>query len=168
MICEKILGNISEEPKLNVDYVDMEWHELHKKLHRKTTRGGVEIGIRLEDAILTEGLKQGDILFREGNRVIAVNILPADAIVINVADGHDHMAVKTGYEIGNRHAPLFWGENHRQMITPYNAPMYEMLEKIHGIRIKKDQVVFNPNKQISSAAGNHSHDHGHEHDHTHE
>lgn len=50
MLVEKVLGNIADysiEEK-NVDKVFIEWYELDKKLLRKTSEAGEEIGIRLD------------------------------------------------------------------------------------------------------------------------
>ena len=69
MICEKILGNAKDEKFFGkkVDYVDIQWDEAFKKLHRKTSSSGIEIGIRMDDSILTRGLKQDDVLAVEGD-----------------------------------------------------------------------------------------------------
>ena len=58
MIAEKILGNMADYPLAGkkVDTVALEWYELDKRLLRKVTEGGTEIGIRLEaGAHLHEG-----------------------------------------------------------------------------------------------------------------
>ena len=57
MICEKILGKLTdgEFSGKKVDYVDIHWDEAFKKLHRKTSQGGTELGIRLDDSVLTRG-----------------------------------------------------------------------------------------------------------------
>ena len=38
MLVEKVIGNINDDKFKNskIDYVDIEWHEAFKKLHRKT------------------------------------------------------------------------------------------------------------------------------------
>ena len=76
MICEKILGKLTdgEFSGKKVDYVDIHWDEAFKKLHRKTSQGGTELGIRLDDSVLTRGLNQDDVLAVEGDTVYAVNI----------------------------------------------------------------------------------------------
>ena len=58
MICEKILGKLTDGvfSGKKVDYVDIHWDEAFKKLHRKTSQGGTELGIRLDDSVLTRGL----------------------------------------------------------------------------------------------------------------
>lgn len=78
MICEKILGKLTDGvfSGKKVDYVDIHWDEAFKKLHRKTSQGGTELGIRLDDSVLTRGLNQDDVLAVEGDTVYAVNIPP--------------------------------------------------------------------------------------------
>ena len=58
MICEKILGkreNIDRQGK-KLEFVSVEWHEAFKKIHRKVTDTGREVGIRLDDSVLKTGL----------------------------------------------------------------------------------------------------------------
>ena len=141
MLVEKVLGNISDDQfkNKNIDYVDIEWHEAFKKLHKKISQTGIEVGIKLDNDILTRGLRQGDVLAIDNDNVIAVNIPKDKALVVKVNDVH--LVPKVCYEIGNRHATLFEGNNHNEFITIYNEPMKEMLEKRH-------QYIAN---QISSA-----------------
>ena len=65
MVCEQILGKLSEfdTSGKTIEYVDIEWHEAFKKIHKKTTDHGTELGIRMDDSILTRGLYQGDVLY---------------------------------------------------------------------------------------------------------
>ena len=130
MLVEKVIGNINDErfKNSNIDYVDIEWHEAFKKLHKKTSQGGIEVGIKLDNDILTRGLRQGDILAMNEDNIIAVNIPKDKALVVKVDD--THLVPKVCYEIGNRHATLFEGNNHNEFITIYSEPMKEMLEKI--------------------------------------
>ena len=57
MIVNKILGNIRdyEAGERTVDPVWLEWYELEKKLLRKTSEAGEEVGIRLEDGSHAHG-----------------------------------------------------------------------------------------------------------------
>ena len=103
---------------------------------------------------MTEGLHQGDILNVDGDNVIAVNIPPDDALVITVHD--EHLIPKVCYEIGNRHATLFSGNNHNEFITIYSEPMKEMLEKI-GVHVSKEKIKFDFSKSISSSINSHHH-----------
>ena len=110
MLCEKILGKLKDFDLTGktVEYVDIEWHEAFKKIHRKTTDSGREVGIRLDDSVLTRGLFQDDVIYSDENLVIAVNTPPCEVIEVSLKPGHEKYVAKVCYEIGNRHAPLFW------------------------------------------------------------
>lgn len=60
MLCEQILGKLSDTDTAGktIEYVDIEWHEAFKKIHRKTTDTGREVGIRMEDSILSRGFSR--------------------------------------------------------------------------------------------------------------
>ena len=147
MLVEKVIGNINDEQfkNSNIDYVDIEWHEAFKKLHRKTSQSGIEVGIKLDNDILTRGLRQGDVLAINEDNVIAVNIPKDKALVVKVDD--THLVPKVCYEIGNRHATLFEGSSHNEFITIYSEPMKEMLEKI-GANATVEEIQFDFNKSI--------------------
>ena len=86
MLCEKILGTLADEQfrELAVDYVDIEWYEAFTKLHRKISHSGEDVGIRLDNEVLTKGLNQDDVLYADDKKVIAVNIPPCEAILVKV------------------------------------------------------------------------------------
>lgn len=86
MLVEKVIGNINDEQfkNSNIDYVDIEWHEAFKKLHKKKTQEGRDLGISLGNEILTRGLNQDDVLGVDGDTVIAVNIPACEALVMTV------------------------------------------------------------------------------------
>ena len=154
MLVEKVIGNINDDKFKNskIDYVDIEWHEAFKKLHRKTSQNGIEVGIKLDNDILTKGLRQGDVLAINDDSIIAVNIPKDKALVVKVDD--NHLIPKVCYEIGNRHATLFEGNNHNEFITVYSEPMKEMLEKI-GANVTIENVQFDFNKSISASINAH-------------
>ena len=112
MLCEQVLGKLEDldVSGKTVEYVDIEWHEAFKKIHKKITDQGREVGIRMDDSILSRGLFQGDVIYQDETVIVAVNTPPCEIIEIALAPGHEKMAAKVCYEIGNRHAPLFWGE----------------------------------------------------------
>lgn len=159
MLCEKVIGKLNDEKFKNytVDYVDIDWYDAFKKLHKKTSSMGKEIGIRLDNEILTKGLNQDDVLGIEDNCVIAVNIPACEVIKVKVDENHPHIIPKVCYEIGNRHATLFYGETPFEFITPFNQPMLDMLKKIHGVTATKETMKLNFDKSISSTINNHTH-----------
>ena len=61
MICERILGKLEDMDLQGkkLEFVSVEWHEAFKKIHRKVTDAGREVGIRLDDSVLKTGLLDG-------------------------------------------------------------------------------------------------------------
>lgn len=159
MLCEKVIGTLEEERFMGkeVDYVDIEWYEAFKKLHKKTSRNGTPIGIRLGNEVLLKGLQQDEILHEDANMVVAVNILPCEAIVIQIEEHHEHMGAKVCYEIGNKHAALYWGKQGKTFVTPYNEPTLVLLQKLHGVTATTEKIQLNELVNISSSINAHTH-----------
>ena len=158
MLCVQILGKLEEMDLCGrkLEYGDIEWREAFKKIPRKVTDQGREIGIRMDDTILPRGLLQGDVIYYDEKLVIAVNTPHCEIIQISLTKGHEKMAAKVCYEIGNRHAPLFWGEKDT-FITIYNEPMMAMLSKIHGVTAVKKIEKLDFDRRISASVHNHHH-----------
>ncbi len=153
MLTERILGNRKDFPVGNrkIDTVCVEWYELEKKLLRKTSQAGEEIGIRLSGQTGTH-LQEGDILFADGERVIAVEVPPCDLTVVEV-----HSMQEMGrlcFELGNRHLPLSIGET--QVSVPFDAPTFDHLEKL-GFAPRKENAKFS-HFMVCHAHGGHSHE----------
>lgn len=159
MICEKILGMLDELDVAGktVEYVEIEWHEAFKKIHKKTTDTGREVGIRMDDSVLTEGLYDGKVIYMDDGLVIAVHTPPCEVIRVTVKPDHRFMAAKVCYEIGNRHAPLFYGEDEYTFITSYNEPMLQMLSGLHGVEAEKEMRKLAFDKRVSASVHNHHH-----------
>ena len=159
MIAEKIIGNIrdAEFKECSVDYVEIEWYDAFKKIHRKTTQKGRDMGMSFDDGILTRGLMPGNVIYREGNEIVAVKLLPCQVLVVKTDHAHPQMSHKVCYEIGNRHAALFWGEEENSFITPYTEPLEKLLGGLHGVTVEKKQMVLPFDRKISSMVHNHTH-----------
>lgn len=156
MLCEKILGSVNDDEfkKLKKDYVDIEWHDAFKKIHKTSTEGGIELGIKLDDSILTRGLRDGDVLGVENDTAVVVNIKESKWLVVNVEDSH--LIPKVCYEIGNRHATLISGSNNNEFITIYDEPMKLMLENL-GVKVEPKLMKIDFDNRISSSINNHHH-----------
>ncbi|CAA7386240.1 urease accessory protein UreE [Chryseobacterium fistulae] len=123
MIINETIGNLIQNPTTKpVDYLDLEWFETTKRIQRKKTRLGIDIAIKF----LREGqrLREGDILFEDDEKVIAVNIMETEAIVMSPASLLEMGTVC--YEIGNKHIPLFIQDD--KVLLPFEMPMYRWLE----------------------------------------
>lgn len=162
MIIEKILGNLdnySTDGK-KVDTIGLEWYETDKRLLRKAVEGE-EIGIRLESGV---HLRDGDVLYDDGARLIAVTILPCELTVVSVdsmqAMGH------LCFELGNRHLSLSIKEH--EVCVPYDAPTYDYLEKLGFAPVKKTEKFTDftvCHAHGHSAGATHTHVHKTEHRH---
>jgi urease accessory protein len=124
MIINETIGNISEHQVdgKTIDYLDLEWFETTKRIQRKKTRGGLDIAIKF----LREGqrLREGDLLFENEQKVIVVNVLETEAIVMAPSSMLEMGTVC--YEIGNKHIPLFIQEE--KVMLPFEMPMFRWLE----------------------------------------
>jgi urease accessory protein len=123
MILEKILGNLNDAPTTKrVERFRFDWHERDKKILRKVIVGtGEEIGLKPD-----RPLSDGDILYADGDRVIAAELTPAPLIAVAVADmiGMGRVCC----ELGNRHLPVAIGET--AVRVPFDKPTFDYLTKL--------------------------------------
>lgn len=152
MLVEKVLGNIKDYPidGRTVEKVYIEWYELDKKLQRKKSDAGEEIGIRVDTH-----LHEGDILYADEKKVIALDLLPCELTVVEV-----HTMQEMGrlcFELGNRHLSLSIGEH--EVRVPYDEPTFLYLEKL-GFAPKRREAKF------SNFTVCHAHEHNHNHEHS--
>lgn len=159
MIVEKILGNRKTYAIGNrkIDTVGIEWYESEKKLLRKTTVSGEEIGIRISTPI-----QDGDVLYADDSRAIVAEILPSELTVVHVYTMRE--MGRLCFELGNRHLSLSIGEN--EVSVPYDEPTFAYLAKL-GFAPEKKFAKFT-HFTVCHAHG-HSHDHEeHHHEEAHE
>lgn len=151
MIAEKILGKLHETSK-QVETVTIDWFERDKKLLRKTTSTGEDIGIRVDSP-----LNEGDILYEDDRKIIAVEIAPCDLVSVNVT-GMKEMG-RLCFELGNRHLSLSISENNVK--CPYDQPTFEYLKRL-GFKAEKTHEKFAGYIECKAHAHTHSHEHHHE------
>lgn len=147
MIVDKILGNKSDFDigTRTVETIEVEWFEIHKKLLKKLSSTGEEIGIKIQTVI-----NDGDILFADSKKIIIVDIIPTELININI-DSMKDMG-RLCYELGNRHLSLAISESYVRV--PYDNPTFEYLKKL-GFNAQKISDKFTNFTQC--------HAHGEEH-----
>lgn len=187
MLCTEVLGNMEDSAvadrykEYSVDHVNLDWHEAFKKLHRKTSEGGLDVGIRLGDWVLTHGLHSGDVLGVEEvggtSTVVVARLLPTKCLVIDVAHDHPFMLAKVGWEVGNAHTPLFFGENDFELACTYTEPVERLLSGLHAVTVHVEDRALDPARRVSNHTHHHHHgegeghihayDHGDHHDHGH-
>lgn len=154
MIIEKVIAhknNIHRFENYERDEVSLEWYELNKKVMRKTTCKGSDIGFRLPHG--SESLKDADIIAMENGRVIVVRVKSCQCIEIHWHDTFE--LAKLCYEIGNRHSPLFLSESgDSSFLIPFDSPMLELLHKMNFYTKVRDGFLVNP---LSANISAHSH-----------
>lgn len=155
MVVEKVIGNKKDMDLsgLDIDIVPIEWYELDKKLMKKDSRLGEEIGIRV-----VEKLEDGDVLYMDKDKVMLLEVQPCELTVVQVST-MEQMG-RLCFELGNRHLSLAIRKNEVSVI--YDEPTFAYLEKLG----------FAPTKRLDKFTNFtvcHAHGHGevHEHSHTH-
>ncbi|KGF03033.1 urease accessory protein UreE [Anaerococcus lactolyticus S7-1-13] len=172
VIIEKIIGNVFEinEENLKINWLNMPYDHAHKKIQRFEYEG-LDLGLKLSEEDRQRGLKHGDIIYRENNVVYAINIEELECLKLSMDEAKSF--VNLAYIIGNRHAKLYWSEDGKSLITPYEKTLEEMLNNVDGIKMdkvmakllaKNNLMAILPQGQV---VDHHSHDHDHDHDHDH-
>ena len=103
MLIEKIIRNIGdteEIPGKRIEWVELEWEELSKRILRTETTEGTDIALRIDQE---EPLKYGDLLFEDDERCIVIRTKMESVIVIRPKDMVE--MGKAAFELGNRHTP---------------------------------------------------------------
>lgn len=161
MIVTHVINNIAHnqnDANTHYDYLDLEWYELNKKIIRKMTHDGSDIGIQLSAD--HAGLKDGDVLHQKDNNYIIVNVVPSECIVIDIHDIHE--MARVCYEIGNRHAPLFFDALHsQQLLLPMDKPLLALLNKMGSHTSIAQKKLILPLGGASAHHDPHSHHHSH-------
>jgi urease accessory protein len=123
IIVKEKSGNIysSVNDSRNIDALQIEWHEVRKRILHKETKQGRAICIKFMRE--NPDLKEGDILYEDDKTTIAVEIIPCECIVLKPSNLREAAAVS--YEIGNRHLPLFYEAD--ELLVPYDVPLYNLL-----------------------------------------
>ncbi|GAB6174346.1 hypothetical protein JCM15765_38240 [Paradesulfitobacterium aromaticivorans] len=140
MIVTKVVGKLTDlehdqhrgKEALTIEQVFLSWDELQKRILRKTTDVGRDIGIQLE----SEHLHPGDILYREENHVIVVRV-KEEAVLIVPVRNMTEMGL-AAHAIGNMHAPI--EVKSESVITPYNPVLQEHLSKLGLSPVKEDRA----------------------------
>ena len=144
VVSEVIRNAIGEDLSLKeVDFFYIEWFESTRKLLRKVSHKGEEVGLR----ILKENLrlKHHDVLWEDGNKILLVNVLPSDAVVVQPKTMREMGTIC--FEIGNQHIPIFIEND--EIIIPYEDPIFNLLKK-GGYEPFKAQRIFEDMLKASS------------------
>lgn len=159
MIAEKKYEK-TENTSKRIETVSVDWLERDKKLLRKTTSAGEEIGIRIDAP-----LNDGDIIYEDDQRIITVEITPCELISVKVSSMED--MGRLCFELGNRHLSLSVTKD--CVKCPFDEPTFEYLKKLGfgAVKVCEKFTGFIECKAHSHTHSAHSHG-GHDnynHDH---
>lgn len=121
----------------NYDYLHIEWYEASKRILRRQTEKGLELGIRLGKQ--SAGLEHGRILWQDAETTILLDILSCESIVLKPRNMTEMGALC--YEIGNRHLPLFLQND--SLLIPYENPTFDFLQKLGYQPVRMRQRLTN-------------------------
>ena len=139
MLCTEIMGNIAErvdagDPR--VDLVSLSWQQALQRAFRARSKGGVELRICVPAGRL---LRHGDVLVEDKERIIALESLPGEMLVIR---GEDRGALlQAAYLLGDEHLPVEIGEG--EVVTP-DDPATQSFLRQHGIDWVQEVRRFTP------------------------
>jgi urease accessory protein len=166
ILVEAVLGSSGESrfAGLEPDYLDIEWYNTRKKIDRRNSRSGADVGIRMGEALFSRGWRQGDVAYADDKTLLIVAIMPC--LCLSVKPALEPLAlISLGYEIGNRHAPLFRGDSPGEYLLPFDEPMRAMLEH-SGCAVLEREARLLPENRVApwSSGEGRGNDHPHRHD----
>ncbi len=142
-----ILGNIFKETKLestNFEKLIISRIDLEKRILRKNTDLGTDIGINLDSGIK---LQHGDIIGNNETKII-VEQIPEKVISVKLKENNENIAILLGHIIGNRHRPIAMKD--KVILFPIQEDseleIFERLFKeiIDHIELKIEEEIFLP------------------------
>jgi urease accessory protein len=142
-----ILGNISQETRLestNFEKLIISRIDLEKRILRKNTDLGTDIGINLDSGIK---LQHGDIIGNNETKII-VEQIPEKVISVKLKENNENIAILLGHIIGNRHRPIAIKD--KMILFPIQEDseleIFQRLFKeiIDHIELKIEEEIFLP------------------------
>jgi urease accessory protein len=147
MLVQQKTGNLKTTDPGNrqIDWLPLEWHEARKRIMHKRTQSGQEVIIKFLGG--SQNLTQDDILFEDDKIIIAIDILPCDAIIIRPKNMFEMASVC--YEIGNKHLPLFYQDD--EVLVAFEPPLFKLLSA-SGYEVEQgSRKLINPLKTTVAA-----------------
>lgn len=147
MLITEIQGNLAdlsdqEREGLDIDYAVFDNETRLKRVQRVQTENGGEVALRLERDI--REINDGDILSREGDKVVVAKIAPTDVLVI--APRSIREALVIAHTLGNRHLQAqFFGEESEfgkpVMVVRYDHTVEHYLDHVEAEYSRGEHVM---------------------------
>ena len=128
-----VAGRLDQQPLdgRRLEWVALDFDAMAKGHQRVMTDAGTEVGISLARG---ERLADGDVLYGDAERLIAVKAADADALVIMPAEPMQWGLV--GFHLGNRHCASFF--QRAAILVPYDHTLEELLREL-GVPYRRER-----------------------------
>lgn len=142
MLCDRVVGRWSGDPAEaslqagRLDWLDVAWDECHRRALVKTSRRGVAVRLLLR---LGTTLRHHDVVADAPDRLLVVNVLPIEALVVRPRSVRE--AAVVAVEWGNLHVPVQVADD--AVVTLSDGPAEAALAK-HGIPSTVERRRFEP------------------------
>lgn len=133
---DKIVAN-HEFALSEVDQVQLEWYEVHKRRLTRNTVGGKAILMQLDQGAEWH---HGDGLFHQEALQAVLVVKPSLTIRFNPTDLVQ--LADFGYFIGNRHLPIFNITDAESLRLPYDGRLYEQVLAKYGTSIQLEEALL--------------------------
>ncbi len=133
---DQIVANYAFAPA-DVDQVQLEWYEVHKRRLTRHTIGGKSILMQLEQGAEWH---HGDALFHQETLQAILVVKPSLTIRFNPLDLVQ--LADFGYFIGNRHLPIFNIAAEGSLRLPYDGRLYEQVLAKYGKSIQLEEALL--------------------------
>ena len=142
-----IIGNIFKDTNLlkeDLEKLKMSRIELEKKILRKQTDKGTDVGITLDSGIK---LQHGDVIGDDTKKIV-IEQIPEKVISVKLKKNSQNIATLLGHIIGNRHRPI--AINDKAILFPIQEDseleIFERLFKeiIGDIELNIKEEIFSP------------------------
>lgn len=136
MIITKPLGQLKEfsSSDKQIDWLELEWEELNKRILRKQTVGGREVAISLEES---GTLRYEDVLYEDEDTIIAIRTKLEKVYVITPKSMQE--MGKMAFEIGNRHTPCIIEND--EILVRYDHTLEKLMDEV-GVSYEQAERRF--------------------------
>jgi urease accessory protein len=132
------LGNLADFPigARRLERVAVRSDELARRIVRFATSAG-DVGLRFDGE---RRLRDGDVVFADGQVVVAAAVIPDDVLVMRPASVA--AAIDLAHALGNRHLPVL---REGDVIVVRFDPLLEALAEQHGVLVTREsRIVTRP------------------------
>lgn len=136
LIITKIVGNLDDNDLSNkkIDWLELEWEELNKRILRKETESGTEVALSLDSS---GTLRYGDVLYEDEDTLIAIRTKLEKVYVIKPKTMQE--MGKAAFEIGNRHTPCIIEND--EILIRYDHTLEKLMDEV-GVSYEQSERRF--------------------------